>query len=108
VRSPARRRALGARKGADVGEQHDVCALEAGYERLRAAVLGAAPDGFRLGHGVLATRGLVAWTHTASSLAAPPSSASGSAHPPAGEVVSLPGADQLVAVIAQMALAHAA
>jgi hypothetical protein len=64
-------------------------------------VLGAAPDGFRLGHGVLATRGLVAWMHT-------PSSASGSAHPPAGEVVSLPGADQLVAVIAQMALAHAA
>jgi hypothetical protein len=71
-------------------------------------VLGAAPDGFRLGHGVLATRGLVAWMHTASSVAAPPPHTSGSAHPPAGEVVSLPGADQLVAVIAQMALAHAA
>ena len=80
----------------------------AGYERLRAAVLGAQPDGFRLGHGVLATRGLVAWMHAASSIAAPPPNASGSAHPPAGEVVSLPGADQLVAVIAQMALAHAA
>jgi hypothetical protein len=71
-------------------------------------VLGAQPDGFRLGHGVLATRGLVAWMHTASSLAVPPPTASGSAHPPAGEVVSPPGADQLVAVIAQMALAHAA
>jgi hypothetical protein len=70
-------------------------------------VLGARPDGFRFGHGVLATRGLVAWMHTASSLAAP-ASASGSARPPAGEVVLLPGADQLVAVIAQMALAHAA
>ena len=108
MRSPARRRALGARKGADIGEHHDVSALEAGYERLRAAVLGAAPDGFRLGHGVLATRGLVAWMHTAGSLAGAPPHASGSAHPSPGEVVSLPGADQLVAVIAQMALAHAA
>jgi hypothetical protein len=34
--------------------------------------------------------------------------ASTSSDPRAGEVVSLPGADQLVAVIAQMALAHAA
>ena len=92
---------------ADVGEHHEVSALEAGYERLRAAVLGAAPDGFRLGHGVLATRGLVAWMHTASSLAASPPHASAT-RAPAGEVVPLPGADQLVAVIAQMALAHAA
>lgn len=93
---------------ADVGEQHEVCGLQAGYERLRAAVLGAAPDGFRLGHGVLATRGLVAWIQAAGSLAASPPSTSVSAHPPAGEVVPLPGADQIVAVIAQMALAHAA
>jgi hypothetical protein len=71
-------------------------------------VLGARPDGFRLGHGVLATRGLVAWMHTASSIAATPPRASGSSHPSADEAVSLPGADQLVAVIAQMALAHAA
>jgi hypothetical protein len=92
---------------ADVREHHQVSALEAGYERLRAAVLGGRPDGFRLGHGVLATRGLVAWMHTASSLAASPPHASAT-RPPAGEVVPLPGADQLVAVIAQMALAHAA
>jgi len=108
VRSPARRRALGARKGAELDEQHDVCGLQAGYERLRAAVLGAALDGFRLGHGVLATRGLVAWIQAAGSVATPPPTASGGSHPPAGEVVSLPGADQLVAMIAQMALAHAA
>ena len=88
--------------------EHDVRALGDGYERLRAAVLGAAPDGFRLGHGVLATRGLVAWMHTASSLAAPAPSASGARTRRPGEVVSLPDADQLVAVIAQMTLAHAA
>jgi hypothetical protein len=93
---------------ADVGEQLELSALEGGYERLRAAVLGAQPDGFRLGHGVLATRGLVAWMRTASSLAAPPPTASGSSRPSVGEVVSLPGAEELVAVIAQMALAHAA
>lgn len=90
----------------DVGDRHEPSVVHDGYERLRAAVLGGQPDGFRLGHGVLATRGLVAWMRTASSLAVPAPSAS--SHPPAGEVVSLPGADQLVAVIAQMALAHAA
>ena len=90
-----------------MGEHDQVSALEAGYERVRAAVLGGRPDGFRLGHGVLATRGLVAWMHTAGSVAASPPRASAT-HPPAGEVVPLPGADQLVAVIAQMALAHAA
>ena len=92
----------------DVGERLEPSALHHGYERLRAAVLGGQPDGFRLGHGVLATRGLVAWMRTAGSLSAPAPSASTISHLSAGEVVSLPGADQLVAVIAQMALAHAA
>jgi hypothetical protein len=97
-----------------VGEDQEFSRLDAGYERLRTAVLSAQPDGFRLGHGVLATRGLVAWMHTASTVAAQPPTASirdvgdESSQAPAGEVVSLPGADQLVAVIAQMALAHAA
>ena len=108
MRSPARRRALGARKGTDVGEHDEVSALEAGYERLRAAVLGGQPDGFRLGHGVLAARGLVAWMQTVTSVGPPVLRASNSSDPPAGEVVSLPGAEELVAVIAQMALAHAA
>jgi hypothetical protein len=93
---------------ADFGDRHEPSALHDGYERLRAAVLGGQPDGFRLGHGVLATRGLVAWMRTARSLLAPGPSATTSSHPAMGEVVSLPGADQLVAVIAQMALAHAA
>jgi hypothetical protein len=92
----------------DAGERHDACALQDGYEHLRWAVLGGQPDGFRLGHGVLAARGLVAWMHTARSVAAPSLGASRSSDPAAGEVVSPPGAEQLVAVIAQMALAHAA
>ena len=92
----------------DASDRHEVAAVEAGYERLRAAVLGGRPDGFRLGHGVLAARGLAAWMKTASSVASPLPRASEGPHPPAGEVVSLPGADQLVAVMAQMALAHAA
>ena len=46
---------------ADAGEQHQASALQDGYEQLRSAVLGGQPDGFRLGHGVLAARGLAAW-----------------------------------------------
>lgn len=83
--------------------------IDASYERLRAAVLGGQPDGFRLGHGVLATRGVVAWIGAVSSLRAPtPSDAGERSHPPAGEVVALPDAEKLVAVLAQMTLAHAA
>jgi hypothetical protein len=82
--------------------------VDASYERLRAAVLGGQPDGFRLGHGVLAMRGVVAWIGAVSSLSAPTPSASERSHPPAGEVVALPNAQKLVAVLAQMTLAHAA
>ena len=106
---------------ADSGRRADDAALRAGYERLRAAVLSERPDGFRLGHGVLLTRGIVAWMRASAALA--PSTpdaerrertaAGGGASAPAsdasaGEVVSLPGADQLVAVLAQMTLAIAA
>jgi hypothetical protein len=88
--------------------QGEPAALQVGYERLRQAVLGGQPDGFRLGHGALAARGLVAWTETVTSVAPPVPTASKSSDPPAGEVVSLPVAEELVGVIAQMALAHAA
>ena len=40
----------------------DAGALGAGYERLHSAVLSGGAGGWRLGHGVLATRGTVAWT----------------------------------------------
>ena len=91
------------------GIEHAGAELDASYERLRAAVLGGAPDGFRLGHGVLATRGVAAWMETVTSVGSPTArSASERHHPPAGEVVALPNAEKLVAVLAQMTLAHAA
>jgi hypothetical protein len=108
-------------EGPDSGEREaDPAALRAGYERLRAAVLSARPEGFRLGHGVLLTRGMLAWMATVGSLAAPTpgdqarergAAASGAPladERSAGEAVGLPGADQLVAVLAQMTLFHAA
>jgi hypothetical protein len=88
--------------------EHAGAEVDASYERLRAAVLGGQPDGFRLGHGVLATRGVVAWIGALSSVRAPAPSAGGRSHPPAGEMVTLPNAQQLVGVLAQMTLAHAA
>ena len=87
--------------------EHAGAEIDASYERLRAAVLCGQPDGFRLGHGVLATRGVVAWIAALSSLAAPAPRASERSHRPA-EVVTLPNAQQLVGVLAQMTLAHAA
>ena len=86
---------------------HAGAELDASYERLRAAVLGGAPDGFRLGHGVLATRGMVAWIAALSSLTSLPS-ASDRDDPPVSEMVALPNAQQLVGVLAQMTLALAA
>ena len=98
----------------------DPAALRAGYERLRAAVLSQRPEAFRLGHGVLLTRGMLAWMGAFGSVAAPTpgdererGAAAGGASAPDGDatsagVVSLPGADQLVAVLAQMTLFHAA
>jgi len=88
--------------------EHADAEIDASYERLRAAVLCGEPDGFRLGHGVLATRGVVAWIAALSSLPAPAPRAGERSHPPAGEVVALPNAQQLVGVLAQMTLAHAA
>jgi hypothetical protein len=90
------------------GTEHAGAKVNASYERLRAAVLGGQPDGFRLGHGVLATRGVVAWMGALSSLRAPAPSVSERSQPPAGEVVALPNAEKLVAVLAQMTLALAA
>ncbi len=98
----------------------DAGALTAGYERLRAAVLSGAVGGWRLGHGVLSTRGVVGWMSAVGELAPPdpaagvggaeraPLPASGGSQLPTGRLVSLPDADQVVAVLAQMTLALAA
>jgi hypothetical protein len=95
----------------------DAGALAAGYERLREAVLSGDASGWRLGHGVLCARGMVGWLSAVGSLAPPasggtaavcaaPSSAEG--EPPSGRPVSLPAADQVVAVLTQMVLPLAA
>ena len=100
-------------------DRADAEALRAGYERLRAAVLAGEAGGWRLGHGVLSVRGTVGWISAFGDLA-PPAPGTGPAGPaalaslsescsaPTGRPVSLPGADQVVAVLAQMTLAVAA
>jgi hypothetical protein len=83
-----------------------------GYERLRERVLAGRPDGWRLGHGLLVGKGVAAWIAAGTALAPAPrvtpsadrstNVAPLSARTDSGRF----GADQLVAVLAQMALAH--
>ena len=80
--------------------------LRSGYERLREAVLSGRPDGWRLGHGVLATRGTVAWIAAVGEVAPGPQPAAAAAQ--SQPASSLPGAGEIVAVLAQMTLAIAA
>jgi hypothetical protein len=74
------------------------------YEQLRSRVLHGQADGWRLGLGVLAGRGMVAWIRAwASCPPAPRTSASAAASvPPAGSPTA-----ELVRVLAAMALARA-
>jgi len=98
----------------------DASALSQAYERLRDSVLSGGAGGWRLGHGVLCARGMTAWMTAVGELA-PPASAGTSAadvasrfssagrEPPSAEpTVSLPGVDQVVAVLTQMVLPLAA
>lgn len=98
-------------------------ALVTGYEQLREQILSRRPDGWRLGHGVLTGRGMVAWITAWPAIAAPPPAGTPAPDPPSAPstrslsastpdppdpvLSSLPGADQIVAVLTQMALAHA-
>jgi len=107
---------------ADGGEHEqraDAGTITASYERLRAAVLSGGAGGWRLGHGVLSAHGIVGWMHALGELAplapaaraaegAPAAGCGSCAPPPAGPPVSLPDADQVVAVLAQMVLPLAA
>ena len=89
------------------------------YERLRVAVLSGGAGGWRLGHGVLCARGMTAWM-SAVELAPPASGGTGAADvasrfssagreaSSAERAVSLPGVDQVVAVLTQMVLPLAA
>jgi hypothetical protein len=96
----------------------DARALGEAYERLRDAVLAGGAGGWRLGHGVLSARGTTAWMSAVSELA-PAARVTGadgvaSRFSSAGresastETVSLPGVDQVVAVLTQMVLPLAA
>jgi hypothetical protein len=100
----------------------DACALSDAYERLRDAVLSSGAGSWRLGHGVLCARGTAAWMTAVGELA-PPARATGAAGVDGGAsrfssagreaaraetTVSLPGVDQVVAVLAQMVLPLAA
>ncbi|MGH2870968.1 MAG: hypothetical protein ACRDL5_00700 [Solirubrobacteraceae bacterium] len=102
---------------AEVGEhREDPVALREGYERLRAAVLSGAGGGWRLGHGVLARRGMTGWMSAVAELVLGDGGAGGpepmsppqSAQAPSAQPTSLPDADQVVAVLAQMVLPLAA
>jgi hypothetical protein len=92
--------------------EHGPCgdpgALTACYERLRAAVLSGSAGGWRLGHGVLSARGMVAWMSTVGEAAPPASAAAGTADPAPAAPLPSADADQVVAVLAQMVLPLAA
>jgi hypothetical protein len=86
----------------------------AGYEQLRERVLAGRPDGWRAGRAVLETRGMVAWLSAwaaavpaPAATTAPEQSLSASTPSLSTALSSLPGAGRLVAVLAEMALAHA-
>jgi hypothetical protein len=84
----------------------DAGALSVEYEALRSAVLSGGAGGWRLGHGVLAARGTVAWIAAVGEAA--PVSPPPAPDPAALAVSSLPVAGEIVAVLAQMTLAIAA
>jgi hypothetical protein len=88
-------------------------ALGERYEELRAAALGGRADGWRLGLGVLAGKGVAAWIsawtacpHPAP-VPAPSAPGPGSSSPVGRPAASGPDGAQMVRVLAAMALAHA-
>ena len=87
---------------------HDPVVLRDGYERLRERVLAGRPDGWRLGRALLARRGMVGWIAAQAAVASAP--AADAPARPAAAAAPGPAGDcgQLVSVLAEMALAHAA
>ncbi len=71
------------------------------YEQLRVHALEGGPSGFRLGLALLERRGVAAWTRAWSSTAA----AGPAARVPAAAVPPVAADDELVGVLASMALA---
>jgi hypothetical protein len=85
-----------------VGAIEQPCALAEHYELLRERALGRASDAFRLGLGLLLSRGVATWMHAARQLA--PASVD---HGPAGRgpEPALAAEPELVSLLAGMALA---
>ena len=69
------------------------------YERLRGCALSGEPDGHRLGLALLERRGVAAWMRAWQTTAPAPSS------PPPAAVGAPAGTDEIVGVLASMALA---
>ncbi len=100
----------------DTEVERDPGQLVLAYEELREAVLAEQPGGWRLGHGVLTGRGVAAWMAARAAVARPSVSATSarpssiplptSIHQPS-VALSLRPTPEVVAVLAQMALAHA-
>jgi hypothetical protein len=83
-------------------------ALAERYEELRAAALGGRADGWRLGLGVLAGKGVATWIRAWTSCSTPAQvPAPATPGPAAGPAPSGPGGAEMVRVLAAMALAHA-
>jgi hypothetical protein len=95
----------------------DPAALRAGYEQLRERVLAGRADGWRLGHAVLAQGGMAGWiaAHSTSGATRPPVELSVCSAPlpiplaqPAAPAPAPAADERIVAVLCEMALAHAA
>jgi hypothetical protein len=97
----------------------DPASLSAGYEALRAAVVSGQPDGWRYGHGVVCREGLAGWMATWTAVNSLPTAGTTTSglsqlHNPTpfnpdrsiAVLSSLPVPGEIVAVLAQMALAH--
>ena len=85
------------------GERAPLCAE---YEQLRQVALAGHRDGWRHGLGVLAAKGVAGWMRACRTIA-PPSTSPAPALARGTVSVLAPGARELVAVMAAMALAHA-
>jgi hypothetical protein len=86
----------------------DGSSLCAEYEQLRQVALAGHRDGWRHGLGVLAAKGMAGWMRACRTIGAPPSPTPPAATSARGTFSAVvPGAHELVTVMAAMALAHA-
>ena len=86
----------------------DPAALRAGYEQLRERVLAGRPDGFKLGHAALARGGIAGWLAASAALTPGPPRPAGPHAVTAGKCPAGLPAGEIVSVLCEMALAHAA